>query len=207
VVGKLLAETAAADLHAERTGKKSRHAGWQAQGELPLRLGRLHEPVPTAETSSNLLARLDAFLPSLKASNEALLDQAARDPDSVDIEHLSPAQEGMEPEHIEMNLGLGVFALKKNDAEAEMPDEVDEADSDDDETGDESSESDASSDNDSRSASVDIEDEEAGSRLQNASGPHSDLDESDDEDDDGNGDGGPSLTAPSHPAILPGPPR
>ncbi|KAH9936822.1 uncharacterized protein BXZ73DRAFT_14376, partial [Epithele typhae] len=58
-------------------------------------------PAPPSE----LLARVQAFLPELAAANVDLLRRAREDPGSVDIESLEPSQHG----YIEMNLGLGVF--------------------------------------------------------------------------------------------------
>ncbi|KZO95937.1 hypothetical protein CALVIDRAFT_598637 [Calocera viscosa TUFC12733] len=154
-LGRLLAETASEDAQQSAGGRKSRGGGRNGEQDLPLRLGRLNEPVPMPGTASNLLARLDAFLPSLKASNQALLDQAARDPESVDIEHLTPGEEGVEPEHIEMNLGLGVFTLKKDAAtpDPSAGEDHDTDDSDDAEPGDESTESENSPDDESTSSS------------------------------------------------------
>ncbi|RDB20626.1 hypothetical protein Hypma_012253 [Hypsizygus marmoreus] len=54
---------------------------------------------------SELLSRVQAFLPTLEASNSLLAQRCQADPRSVDIEHVD---DGME-EYIEMNLGLGVF--------------------------------------------------------------------------------------------------
>ncbi|KZT57813.1 hypothetical protein CALCODRAFT_482816 [Calocera cornea HHB12733] len=133
-LGKLLAEKASEHPQDVAEGKRS-HV--ERSTELPLRLGRLSEPLPIPGGASSLIARLDAFLPSLKASNQALLDQAARDPNSVDIEHLTPGEGGVEPEHIEMNLGLGVFTLKK-DAAAQDPSAGDDQDADDDSDDEES---------------------------------------------------------------------
>ncbi|TFY63514.1 hypothetical protein EVG20_g6286 [Dentipellis fragilis] len=61
-------------------------------------------PPPT-----DLLARVQAFLPALKASNTEL---AQKDPQSVDIENVGE-EEG---QYIEMNLGLGVFEQRKQGA-------------------------------------------------------------------------------------------
>ncbi|KAH9481182.1 hypothetical protein JR316_0005702 [Psilocybe cubensis] len=55
--------------------------------------------------NTELLSRVQAFLPQLEASNAILTQRAQEDPSSVDIEHIP---EGMD-QYIEMNLGLGVF--------------------------------------------------------------------------------------------------
>lgn len=173
-LGNLLAEKASEDALRIASDKKNRGDRLNSDGQLPLRLGRLNGPLPT---TSHLLARLEAFLPSLKASNEALLDQAARDPTSVDIEHLTPGDEGVEPEHIEMNLGLGVFALKKSapaaDASAgDDSDGEDGEDSDDEDLAEERSETDASSEDESGSLSRDITRRTEDSADEVAASPH-----------------------------------
>jgi len=58
-------------------------------------------PVPPSE----LLSRVQAFLPEFEASNEILAQRVQNDPSSVDIERVEDDAE----EYIEMNLGLGVF--------------------------------------------------------------------------------------------------
>ncbi|KAK0466777.1 uncharacterized protein EV420DRAFT_1240577, partial [Desarmillaria tabescens] len=59
---------------------------------------------------SELLSRVQAFLPQIEASNAILTQRVELDPKSVDIEHIT---EGME-QYIEMNLGLGVFEHRKD---------------------------------------------------------------------------------------------
>ncbi|KAF8808670.1 hypothetical protein BYT27DRAFT_7137134 [Phlegmacium glaucopus] len=54
---------------------------------------------------TDLLSRVQAFLPQLEASNAVLAQRAREDPNSIDIEHIP---EGMD-QYIEMNLGLGIF--------------------------------------------------------------------------------------------------
>ncbi|KAJ3507752.1 hypothetical protein NLJ89_g6128 [Agrocybe chaxingu] len=54
---------------------------------------------------TELLSRVQAFLPQLEASNAILSQKMQEDPSSVDIEHIS---EGID-RYIEMNLGLGLF--------------------------------------------------------------------------------------------------
>ena len=82
----------------------------------------------------SVLARVQAFLPELAASNAELAARAARDPDSVDIEHLDPDSERyiemVRPSDVKLrpstfaddppmyfatkqNLGLGVFTGKE----------------------------------------------------------------------------------------------
>ncbi|EJT99966.1 hypothetical protein DACRYDRAFT_117584 [Dacryopinax primogenitus] len=153
-LGNLLEQKASEHLRSS-SATKARSDSWNTQRELPLRLGRLNEPLPTMETTSNLISRLDAFLPSLKASNDALIDQAARDPNSIDIEHLTPTEEGMVPAHIEMNLGLGVFTVKRGGDASTAEDSNGEDNGEDDsdgEDGDEGTESDATSEVQSESS-------------------------------------------------------
>ncbi|PPQ78594.1 hypothetical protein CVT24_002740 [Panaeolus cyanescens] len=57
------------------------------------------------EPPTDLLSRVQAFLPQLEASNNDLAQKAKADPSSIDIEHISDDME----QYIEMNLGLGVF--------------------------------------------------------------------------------------------------
>ncbi|KAF8639357.1 hypothetical protein AX17_001546 [Amanita inopinata Kibby_2008] len=72
---------------------------------------------------TELLARIQAFLPQIEASNVTLAQQAQQHPESVDIEHVSEDVE----QYIEMNLGLGVFEDRsqrmqgKKDAEMSSP--------------------------------------------------------------------------------------
>ncbi|KAF5351335.1 hypothetical protein D9758_007973 [Tetrapyrgos nigripes] len=87
---------------------------------------------------SQLLSRVQAFLPQMEASNALLAQKAQADPTSVDIEHVENGTE----RYIEMNLGLGVFETKKapSDEDTEMS------------SSDSSSSSMSSSDSDSNSA-------------------------------------------------------
>ncbi|KAJ7631894.1 hypothetical protein DFH06DRAFT_1223173 [Mycena polygramma] len=63
------------------------------------------DAVPRSEGSLNeLLARVQAFLPQIEASNTALAEKASMDPRSVDIENVDGDEKV-----IQMNLGLGVF--------------------------------------------------------------------------------------------------
>ncbi|KAK0239327.1 hypothetical protein EDD85DRAFT_951528 [Armillaria nabsnona] len=59
---------------------------------------------------SELLSRVQAFLPQIEASNAILTQRVELDPKSVDIEHIT---EGTD-QYIEMNLGLGVFEHRKD---------------------------------------------------------------------------------------------
>ncbi|KIL71155.1 hypothetical protein M378DRAFT_19618 [Amanita muscaria Koide BX008] len=54
---------------------------------------------------TELLSRVQAFLPQIEASNAILAQQAESNPESVDIEHIDEDRD----RYIEMNLGLGVF--------------------------------------------------------------------------------------------------
>ncbi|KAF7723787.1 hypothetical protein EC973_001700 [Apophysomyces ossiformis] len=56
-----------------------------------------------------ILSRVQAFLPQLQAANEELKQQ---DPSELDIENV----EEDDSQYIEMNLGLGVFEEKTEDA-------------------------------------------------------------------------------------------
>jgi len=62
------------------------------------------------KTSSELLSRVQAFLPEIEESNSLLAQRLKNDPKSVDIEHM---EEGTD-QYIEMNLGLGVFEDRTN---------------------------------------------------------------------------------------------
>ncbi|KAF9109790.1 hypothetical protein BGX27_007209 [Mortierella sp. AM989] len=80
------------------------------------------EETPAAErktfkVQSDLLARLEDFLPKIKEAN-AQLDQTLKvDPKSVDIENVD---EESGEQYIEMDLGLGVFDLKKDVKEEDI---------------------------------------------------------------------------------------
>lgn len=60
------------------------------------------------EPPSELLSRVQAFLPQMEVSNAILTERAEADPQSVDMEQV---EDDAEP-YIEMNLGLGVFDMK-----------------------------------------------------------------------------------------------
>ncbi|KAK0501715.1 hypothetical protein EDD18DRAFT_1034473, partial [Armillaria luteobubalina] len=59
---------------------------------------------------SELLSRVQAFLPQIEASNAILTQRVELDPKSVDIEHITEEMD----QYIEMNLGLGVFEHRKD---------------------------------------------------------------------------------------------
>jgi hypothetical protein len=59
----------------------------------------------TVKPPTELLSRVQAFLPQLEASNAILAQRSREDPNSIDIEHIA---DGMD-QYIEMNLGLGLF--------------------------------------------------------------------------------------------------
>jgi hypothetical protein len=66
-----------------------------------------HEPSPgPVEPPTELLSRVQAFLPAISAANEAL---SQRNPADIDIENVA----GDEAQYIEMNLGLGIFEAKR----------------------------------------------------------------------------------------------
>ncbi|ORY27898.1 hypothetical protein BCR39DRAFT_216462 [Naematelia encephala] len=69
---------------------------------------------------SDVLARARAFLPILQSSNAELLEQARKDPQSVDVENVD-GQERV----IAMDLGLGVFDVKHGESHADLGPEVD----------------------------------------------------------------------------------
>ncbi|KAL4076254.1 hypothetical protein V8B97DRAFT_40395 [Scleroderma yunnanense] len=58
------------------------------------------------EPPTELLARVQAFLPAIHASNEALVQ---KNQDEVNVENVEEDEE----QYIEMNLGLGVFETKR----------------------------------------------------------------------------------------------
>ncbi|TFK56340.1 hypothetical protein OE88DRAFT_1649560 [Heliocybe sulcata] len=60
------------------------------------------------EPPSELLSRVQAFIPQLAASNADLESRMRQDPGSVDIENVSQDA----GQYIEMNLGLGVFEAR-----------------------------------------------------------------------------------------------
>ncbi|KAG6907014.1 hypothetical protein DXG01_010917 [Tephrocybe rancida] len=104
-------------------------------------------PLPTERTrphampTSDLLARVQAFLPDLEASNAVLEQQRQADPTSVDIENVEDNAE----RYIEMNLGLGLFEQRGKDDSGRGPAEID----DDSTSSDSSSDSDSDDDDDS----------------------------------------------------------
>jgi len=107
------------------------------------------------DASSDLLSRVQAFLPQLEASNKALLRRAQEDPSSVDIENVED-----EENYIEMNLGLGVFEDRSKASTASNH----ESDSDS-ESSDTSSSSGSDSDSESSGGSSIIDSEVSTSAL------------------------------------------
>ncbi|KAF9401222.1 hypothetical protein BGX21_002359 [Mortierella sp. AD011] len=71
----------------------------------------------TFKVESNLLARLEDFLPKIKEANAQLDKKLKEDPKSVDIENVD---EKSGEQYIEMDLGLGVFDLKKDVKEEDI---------------------------------------------------------------------------------------
>ncbi|KAI8581841.1 hypothetical protein K450DRAFT_231407 [Umbelopsis ramanniana AG] len=72
---------------------------------------------------SDLMARLQTFLPELESANRQLDQQVSVDPKKVDIENVDDNEQ-----YIEMNLGLGVFEEKKPSASSsDEESEVDES--------------------------------------------------------------------------------
>ncbi|KAJ1855315.1 hypothetical protein LPJ73_002355 [Coemansia sp. RSA 2703] len=60
------------------------------------------------EAPSDLLSRLQAFLPQIAEANKKLEVDSAEDPSKLDIENVNEDDE----QYIEMDLGLGVFDMK-----------------------------------------------------------------------------------------------
>ncbi|KZT71154.1 hypothetical protein DAEQUDRAFT_724525 [Daedalea quercina L-15889] len=76
------------------------------------------QPRLPLEPNSELLSRVQAFLPQLAESNAELADRVQNDPSSVDIENVTGDEA-----YIEMNLGLGVFEQRRgSDAAASQSD-------------------------------------------------------------------------------------
>ncbi|KAF9909158.1 hypothetical protein EC991_009068 [Linnemannia zychae] len=71
----------------------------------------------TFKVKSDLLSRLEDFLPKMKEANDQLDKQLKADPKAVDIENVD--EENGE-QYIEMDLGLGVFDLKKDVKEEDI---------------------------------------------------------------------------------------
>ncbi|KAH9855487.1 hypothetical protein C2E23DRAFT_866640 [Lenzites betulinus] len=110
--------------------------------------------LPTG-TPSELLSRVQAFLPELAASNADLIQRARENPESVNIENIGADQE----RYIEMKLGLGVFdhrgelpagiPVANVDLDVQMNDSDSSSDSDSDTTSSDSSTSSSSADDSS----------------------------------------------------------
>ncbi|KAJ7269896.1 hypothetical protein C8J57DRAFT_1323861 [Mycena rebaudengoi] len=88
------------------------------------------------QSLSELLARVQTFLPQLEAANAELDGKVAMDPRSVDIENV----EGDE-RVIEMNLGLGVFEDRKGKERSASDEEISDADAEGEDDDEESSDS------------------------------------------------------------------
>ncbi|KAG2156401.1 hypothetical protein DEU56DRAFT_233941 [Suillus clintonianus] len=72
---------------------------------------------------SELLARIQDFLPRLKEENESLAQRIRDNPSSVDIENIEEDAE----RYIEMNLGLGVLETRHKDSDSHSDDEESES--------------------------------------------------------------------------------
>ncbi|EMD32447.1 hypothetical protein CERSUDRAFT_126841 [Gelatoporia subvermispora B] len=94
-------------------------------------------PAPPSE----LLERVQAFLPQLAASNAELSRRVQEDPESVDIENVEEDEQ-----YIEMNLGLGVLESRKDGAASSSDSEDEDMSSATDSSSSSSSDSDSSSD-------------------------------------------------------------
>ncbi|KAF8928662.1 hypothetical protein EDD21DRAFT_357139 [Dissophora ornata] len=71
----------------------------------------------TFKVQSDLLARLEDFLPKMKEANAQLDQKLQEDPKALDIENVD---EESGEQYIEMDLGLGVFDLKKDVKEEDI---------------------------------------------------------------------------------------
>ncbi|KAG0042469.1 hypothetical protein BGZ83_000411 [Gryganskiella cystojenkinii] len=71
----------------------------------------------TFRVQSDLLARLQDFLPKMKDANDQLEKVIKEDPKAVDIENVD---EESGEQYIEMDLGLGVFDMKKDVTEDDI---------------------------------------------------------------------------------------
>ncbi|KAF9406924.1 hypothetical protein BGZ94_002897 [Podila epigama] len=71
----------------------------------------------TFRIKSDLLARLEDFLPKIRDANAELDQKLKEDPKSLDIENVD---EESGEQYIEMDLGLGVFDLKKDTTEDDI---------------------------------------------------------------------------------------
>ncbi|KAL5535705.1 hypothetical protein ACEPAF_3799 [Sanghuangporus sanghuang] len=73
------------------------------------------------EPPSELLSRVESFLPQMEAANAELARRMESSPESVDIENLGDREDdeeedeedGRQGQYIEMNLGLGVFDIRR----------------------------------------------------------------------------------------------
>lgn len=122
--------------------------------------------LPDPLVTSQLLARVQAFLPELMAANHALDQRIAREnPSSVDIESF----DGTETSYIEMNLGLGLFEQRQRQgtgnggAVEEGKGSSDDSQTTSDDSSDDSSSTNSSSENENDDASS-MEDDESDTR-------------------------------------------
>lgn len=114
---------------------------------------------------SELLARIQDFLPRLKEENDSLAQRIRDNPSSADIENIEEDAE----QYIEMNLGLGVLETRPKNSDSHSDDEESDSEdsssssspspdssfaSDSESESDESGESDSDSSSDSNSSSI-----------------------------------------------------
>ncbi|KAG2155121.1 uncharacterized protein EDB93DRAFT_136765 [Suillus bovinus] len=111
------------------------------------------------DAPSELLARIQDFLPRLKEENDSLAQRIRENPSSVDIENI----EEDVGQYIEMNLGLGVLETRPKDSEPHSDEDSESEDSLWSSSSDSSSESESESDgsdsdssSESDSSSIDI---------------------------------------------------
>ncbi|EIN11830.1 hypothetical protein PUNSTDRAFT_131982 [Punctularia strigosozonata HHB-11173 SS5] len=109
------------------------------------------QPDSQPGSTSQLLERVQAFLPQLAESNAELLRRAQNEPSSADIEHFN----GDEEQYIEMNLGLGVFEQRRQGGQEDDDEETTSSESSTDSTSESQSDSSASSEDESSEADSD----------------------------------------------------
>ncbi|KAF9976225.1 hypothetical protein BGZ73_008932 [Actinomortierella ambigua] len=98
----------------ERVANLINNAGRKEQAENPILSAGERK---TFRVQSDLISRLEAFLPKIKEANAELEKQVQMDPAAVDIENVD---EESGEQYIEMDLGLGVFDLKKDVKEEDI---------------------------------------------------------------------------------------
>ncbi|KAJ8589056.1 hypothetical protein M405DRAFT_852286 [Rhizopogon salebrosus TDB-379] len=109
---------------------------------------------------SELLARIQDFLPRLKAENDSLAQRIRDDPSSVDIENIEEDTE----QYIEMNLGLGVLETRRKRSHSNSNSD-DESESASGESSSSSSSTDSTSSAESDSEDVSDSDSSSGSSM------------------------------------------